>query len=114
MLSNKMYNFMKKMVQIGIPATSSLYFGLAQIWGLPYAEQIVGSLALIATFLGVVLGLSTMAYNNSDDKYDGTAVVEINQETGSKVVSLVLNSDPYLIDEKKDIFFKVQPESTIQ
>lgn len=63
MLPNKVYNALKWIALIFIPAVSSLYFGLSQIWGLPYGEQIVGTLALVETFLGALLGISTNIYN---------------------------------------------------
>lgn len=61
-LSNKVYDVIKWIAMILIPAISSLYFGLAQIWGFPYAEQIVGSLAVVDTFLGAILGISSATY----------------------------------------------------
>ncbi len=62
-MSNKVYDILKWVAQIGIPAIATLYFALAQIWGFPYAEQIVGTLAAIDTFLGAILGISTAKYN---------------------------------------------------
>ena len=40
----------------------ALYFGLAKIWKLPYPEEIVGTITVIDTFLGCLLGISTMNY----------------------------------------------------
>lgn len=62
-MKDNTYNTLKRIAQVVLPALGSLYFGLAQIWGLPYAEQIVGTIALIDTFLGVILGISTKSYN---------------------------------------------------
>lgn len=62
-MSNKVYDILKWIAQIGIPAIATLYFALAQIWGFPYAEQIVGTLAAIDTFLGAILGISSAKYN---------------------------------------------------
>lgn len=64
-LCNKTYDILKFIAQILIPALASLYFGIAQIWGLPYAEEIIGTLSLIDGFLGVILGISTYNYNRS-------------------------------------------------
>lgn len=62
-MSNSTYDVLKWVAQILIPALSALYFGLAGIWGFPYGEEIVGTMAVIDTFLGVILGISTMNYN---------------------------------------------------
>jgi len=66
-LPNKYYNFLKYLTMIGLPAASSLYFGLAQIWAFPYAEEIVGTIALLTAFLGTLLGISTKNYNAEQD-----------------------------------------------
>lgn len=64
-LNNKIYDVLKWVAMILLPAIGTLYFALAGIWGLPYGEQIVGTLTAIDTFLGVILGLSTAQYNKS-------------------------------------------------
>lgn len=62
-LSNKAYDFWKFVAQLLLPALGTLYFALAQIWGWPYGEQIVGTITAIDAFLGVILGISTYQYN---------------------------------------------------
>lgn len=62
MLPSKVYDALKWVAQILIPALSACYFGLARIWNLPYAEQIVGTLTVIDAFLGVLLGISSANY----------------------------------------------------
>ena len=64
-MSNKMYDALKWIAMILLPAIGALYFTLASIWGLPYAEQIVGTITGVDTFLGVILGISTSQYNKS-------------------------------------------------
>lgn len=62
-LSNKVYDILKWIAQLFLPAAGTLYFALASIWGLPYGEEIVGTITAIDAFLGVVLGISTIQYN---------------------------------------------------
>ena len=62
-MSNKVYDILKYFAQIVLPAIATLYFALAGIWGLPYGEQVVGTITAIDTFLGVLLGISTINYN---------------------------------------------------
>lgn len=62
-MSNKLYDTLKWIAQILLPALGTLYFALAGIWGFPYGEQIVGTITAIDTFLGVCLGISTYNYN---------------------------------------------------
>ena len=61
-MSNKVYDVLKFVAQILLPAIGTLYFALAQIWGLPYAEEIVGTITAVDAFLGALLGISTMQY----------------------------------------------------
>lgn len=61
-MSNDTYDLLKWVAQILIPALGTLYFALANIWGLPYGEQIVGTLTALDTFLGVLLGISSNTY----------------------------------------------------
>lgn len=67
-MNNKVYDVLKKIAQIVLPATGTMYFGLAEIWGLPYAPEIVGTITVVDTFLGVVLGISSYQYNKKEGK----------------------------------------------
>ena len=62
-MSNKVYDILKFVAQILLPALATLYFALAKIWGFPYATEIVGTISAVDAFLGALLGISTMQYN---------------------------------------------------
>lgn len=62
-LNDKTYSLLKWVALILLPALGTLYFALAGIWGLPFGEQIVGTITAIDTFLGAILGISTNNYN---------------------------------------------------
>lgn len=62
MLNNKAYDVLKWVAMYLMPAAGTLYFALAGIWGLPYGEQIVGTITAVDTFLGVLLGISSAQY----------------------------------------------------
>lgn len=64
-LSNSTYDVLKWIAQILLPALGTLYFALSKIWGFPYATEVVGTIAAVDTFLGAVLGISTVRYNAS-------------------------------------------------
>ena len=61
-MSNKVYDVLKWIAMVVLPAIGTLYFALAGIWGFPYAEQIGGTITAVVTFLGVVLGISSAQY----------------------------------------------------
>lgn len=62
-MSNKVYNTLKWIAMIVLPAIATLYLGLSQIWGFPYGEEISASITLVDTFLGSILMISTSQYN---------------------------------------------------
>ena len=66
-MSNKVYDVLKWIAQILLPALGALYFALANIWSLPYAEEIVGTITAIDAFLGVILGISSKQYYENDE-----------------------------------------------
>lgn len=69
-MSNKLYDVLKYIAQIVLPALGALYFGLSRIWGLPYGEEIVGTIAVIDTFLGALLGISTAQYRKAQEEHN--------------------------------------------
>lgn len=62
-LSNNIYDILKWIAMVALPALGTLYFALAGIWGFPYGEQIVGTITAVDTCLGVLLGISSSRYN---------------------------------------------------
>lgn len=106
--SNKLYDALKYLAQIILPALGTLYLALSQIWGLSHGSEVIGSIVAADTFLGVILHLSSNAYDASEAKYDGS--IDIHEDAESKVFSLNLDGDPDDIDKKKQLTFKVNPE----
>ena len=62
-MSNQVYDILKFFAQVVLPALGTLYFALSTIWGLPYGEQIVGTITAVDAFLGAILQISTNSYN---------------------------------------------------
>lgn len=67
-MSNKLYDALKWIAQILLPALGTLYYAVAKIWGLPYVEEIVGTITAVDLFLGALLGISTIQYNKQLNK----------------------------------------------
>ena len=65
-LKNKTYDILKWIALYLLPALGTLYFALSGIWGLPYGEQVVGTITAADTFLGVLLGISSATYNKGE------------------------------------------------
>jgi hypothetical protein len=108
-LGDTAYNALKKSTTVILPAVGALYFALAQTWHLPKAEEVIGSVAALNTFLGVVLHASTASYNKSDTKYAG--VIQVNDTAEKKVFSIELNDEPESIEKKDEVTFRVNSET---
>ena len=67
-IPDNVYDVLKYIAQIVLPALGTLYFALANIWGLPYGEEVVGTIVAIDTFLGALLQISTAQYNKELEK----------------------------------------------
>ncbi len=65
-MSNKTYDILKWIAQYFLPAVGTMYLALSKIWGFPNGEEIMGTIAAIDTFLGVVLGISSANYNKQN------------------------------------------------
>jgi len=106
-LHSRVYDVLKKIAQLYLPAAGALYFALAGIWGLPASEQVTGSVVALDTFLGGILSLSAASYNNSDAKYDGSMVGAV-APSGKTTYTLVLNDiEPEDLVQKDQVTFKV-------
>ena len=66
-MTNKTYDVLKFLAQIVLPAAGTLYFALANIWGLPLGEEVVGTITAVDAFLGAILGISTAQYNKASE-----------------------------------------------
>lgn len=71
MLTSAQYDTIRHFVQYILPAVGTFYYTIAALWGLPYADQVVGTVAALALLLGIVMGASKKSYNNSDARFDG-------------------------------------------
>lgn len=108
LLNDKVYNGLKFLALVLLPATAAAYFTLAQLWGFPNAEQVVGTIAVVETFLGVLVRSASKSWDNSDMKYDGTYDVVFNpeQEANLRMKSIDWNAlDP--TNPKKELVLRL-------
>ena len=105
MLSDSAYNITKKTATIVLPAVSALYIALSQIWNFGHVDQVVGTVAAINTFLGVIIQLSKKSYYASSAPYVGEIKVKNHGE--KKVFSLVVDGDPEELENMSSANFKI-------
>lgn len=99
------YDFLKYLAQIVLPALGTAYYGLAAIWHFPNADSVSGTVLIVDTLLGALLFISSKSYEKNA-KYDGAMNVAVDTE-GKKTISLELEGDPDELDKKSEITFKV-------
>lgn len=61
-MTNKTYDILKWIALILLPALATFYAAIAAMWGLPYTEQVVGTITAVDTLLGTLLKISADKY----------------------------------------------------
>jgi Putative phage holin Dp-1 len=107
-LNSKTYDLLKSLAQVWIPSLGTLYFAIAGIWAIPLAEQVVGSLTALDTFLGAVLAISTKGYT---PKTDGNLVVD-KTDPSKDVYSIELLTPIENLGGRKTFTLGVKPKSS--
>lgn len=69
-LSNRIYDVLKWLTLVCIPALTTAYVGLSAVWGWPYADQVAKTSAVVCVLLGSLLGISTITYNKEQQPPD--------------------------------------------
>lgn len=67
-LSNRVYDILKWIGLIALPALGLAYSQLAGVWELPYGEQIQTTCDIIGVLLGTLIGVSTYNYNKESQE----------------------------------------------
>lgn len=66
--NSKVYDVLKWVVMVCLPAVTTLWLTLASIWNFPYAEPIGATLGAITVFLGALLGIGSVKYKLTAEK----------------------------------------------
>lgn len=111
-LRNETYDVLKWIAQIVLPAAGTLYFALSTIWGLPFGEQVVGTITAVDAFLGALLGLSAQKYIKSDDFGDGTLKIDMT-DPEKDTYRLDFNTPLDQVPKKKTVSFKVDKNAKL-
>lgn len=106
-LTNTQYDALKWVALVGLPALGALYYGLAKIWNLPSPEEIVGTITLVDTFLGLVLGVAKKSYDTLPAGYRHDGALEIDETDSSIIHTLNLTTPPEQLGQKDVITLAV-------
>lgn len=67
LMENKVYDVLKFLALVVLPALATFYAAIAAVWGLPYTEQVVGTITAVDTLLGTLLKISSDNYKKQED-----------------------------------------------
>lgn len=104
MITGKLYDRLKWLAQVVLPALGTLYFTVGGIWDLPSVSEVVRSIVAFDLFLGVILGVSQVNYNK---QVAGGEVKVKDTEEGGQMFTLELDGDPTKLPDMKEARFKV-------
>ena len=62
-MSNKLYDTLKWVALILLPALAVFWVAIATVWHLPYVQEIETTIIAVDTFLGALIGVSANKYN---------------------------------------------------
>lgn len=110
MITGKMYDYLKWLAQVVLPALGAAYFALAGLWGLPSAEEVAGTILVVDTFLGVLLGISQMNYGK---KIIGGNIV-LHETDDTMTYRLQLDGDPEELINNEAAHFKIVKSKSVQ
>ena len=108
-LSNRSYNVIKFIAMILLPAAGTLYFALAGVWQLPHAQQIIGTITAVDTFLGAILHVSSKSYTPSTD---GKLVID-KSDPAKDTYSLNVTTPLSELEKKDHLLLKIEPGASI-
>ena len=69
-MSNKVYDILKWVAILFLPALAQLIKGVFALWGIPYGEQIADTIMYLHIFLGAILGISHIQYKKNAESTD--------------------------------------------
>lgn len=92
MLSNRVYDALKWITLVLLPAIGVFYLAMANTWGFPYGKEVVSTIAAIDLFLAALLGISTNKFNITNPMYRLNLVKLVDN---SKTTAWVLPTNMY-------------------
>lgn len=108
LMDSALYDVLKYFDMIILPLFSTLYIILGLVWDFPNVKQVVGISVGIQLLLGFFLMRSSDKFMKNEFKYDGDIVITQGTD-GKKIYTLQLNGHPSELDDKKEVFFKINP-----
>lgn len=105
-MASGLYDKLKWIALIFLPAINSAYFPFAQLWNLPHTVEVMGTIAIIDTLLGALLQISKSSYNRSEARFDGA--VEVVPDHENETTDMNVRLQPASLETKDELVLKVK------
>lgn len=103
-MKDRLYDRLKWVSLILLPAIATLYFALGQIWHFPAVEEVVATITAVDTFLGLLLNRASSKYG---PEMIGTVTVHQDQDGLVQGMTMTADRDPLILQEGRPIMFEV-------
>lgn len=116
-VDSKVYDKLKWVALVLLPALGGLYFALGAIWNFPAAEQVVGTVTVLDTFLGLLIAKSSknfQATHGRPSEIVGDLVMMQDQFGTVAGMKFVGNKDPFIPTEGETVAFMVKREMSLE
>lgn len=110
-ISPKFYNFLKWVALVLLPALTALYVGVGSLWNFPAVTQVVGTMTVLDTVLGIILNKSSK--NFAKEQVVGDLIVQQDSDGLAAGIRMVAHRDPMILDEQKKAVFIVKREQQL-
>jgi hypothetical protein len=107
LLSDKVYQQLKLIVQYVLPALAVFYITIAPLWGLPKQEEIAGTIMALDLLGGAILGISHGQWKRSEARYDGQVILYPEEDDGQNAIRFMMD-DPSVLLDKDEVTVKVK------
>lgn len=68
MLNNKLYDVLKWIAMLFLPALATLISVVFAVWNIPYGDEISKTIMAFDAFLGAILGISHIQYKKEQEE----------------------------------------------
>lgn len=66
-LTNKVYDILKWVALVALDAVGYFYQEIAEVWSLPFGNEVLKTCVALSIFLGTLIGVSSAKYNKGNE-----------------------------------------------
>lgn len=67
-MSNKVYDVLKWVALVALDAIGYFYQELANVWSLPFGDEVLKTCVALSILLGTLIGVSSAKYNKGNEE----------------------------------------------